>query len=93
MEGQDQKSYEEGFKALKKGDNRMKIPDANEIWVVYIKRKIAKHKSNKDNTPFTKREIRIMQAAFKAGFGWQNWYIKNKEQEVLDKQIEEMNKL
>jgi hypothetical protein len=48
--------------------------NTDEIWRLYFKRKIAKHKYNLDNKPFSKREKRLMQMAFKAGYGWEEHY-------------------
>ncbi len=35
---------------------------------IYLQRKILKHKCNIDNKPYTKREIRLIKFAFKAGW-------------------------
>ena len=66
----------------------MDIPDAKDIWEVYFKRKQAKYKSNKKK-PFTKREKRLMRAAFSAGYGWQRWYLAKREREKEEKMFEQ----
>lgn len=42
----------------------------------YIERKKLKHRHNKDNRPFTKRELRLMYFAFKAGFDHKYWKLR-----------------
>ena len=47
----------------------------------YLKRKIVSHRKNKDNKPFSEREIRLISKAFIAGFEHRYW----KEKRRLEK--------
>jgi hypothetical protein len=51
--------------------------EIEQIFKAYLKRKIAKQKFNKDNKPFTKREMCLIRVSFMSGWNWQT-YLKKK---------------
>jgi hypothetical protein len=52
----------------------------NNIFERYLKGKIASNKHNKDNRPFTKRELHLIRVSFMAGFSWQKYFIEEDDE-------------